>query len=439
MSDFRFNRIVNNIHESESGNLKESTTEKLPEIQETINAIESHLDKQPQSVQDLFIGIKEKFYNITEIDGKKFMFTQLNGHSVLALVEDMQNPGIWKTRIFRFSGSDHQWKSLPGERGDGSYMKGEEGNPFHHYVQSAKLHKDIYKLISNLPQKRNHYPTMQYLPNPGINGEDPVYWEEFEFKEKYQTLKNKEWASYQDFCQRFFKAYDRFVVSSRGFKNFTLEGGLYQWVTRAESIQEFKNIKNYLEEINNSQKYSELLINSNLTYFHLSNENPDLKKIAQVYDENISSYIEKCFKGRFPETMLPNFSDSSCIDRYQKNDLGNDTENNIYIEEYKVDNIEGDELVFAMAYDGKGRVYIDNIYDPRVGISDYGIPEEIVQMGHLVYKPEDYPQQASFGFPKKYIGDIESYVDINALWQNIPVINNFKKELIKRGIINEPA
>jgi len=112
-------------------------------------------------------------------------------------------------------------------------------------------------------------------------------------------------------------------------------------------------------------------------------------------------------------------------------------DNNIYIEEYKVNSPEGDEIIFAMARDEKGRIYIDNIYDPRVGVNDYGIPSQIIQMGHLVYKPEDYAVQCTFGFPEKYNRGQESssYRDISALWENIPVIKNYKEELIRRGVL----
>jgi hypothetical protein len=82
-------------------------------------------------------------------------------------------------------------------------------------------------------------------------------------------------------------------------------------------------------------------------------------------------------------------------------------------------------------------VYIDNIYDPRVGMNDYGIPEKITQMGHLVYKPEDYESQVRLGVPEKYLGKRTAggYVDISALWEKIPVIKNFKEELKKRGVL----
>jgi len=72
-------------------------------------------------------------------------------------------------------------------------------------------------------------------------------------------------------------------MTSRGFKNFTLNGGLYKWVIQFESIPEFKNIKNVLEEVNKNSKYTKLLENTNLTYLHLSDNNPELKKIANTY------------------------------------------------------------------------------------------------------------------------------------------------------------
>ncbi len=67
------------------------------------------------------------------------------------------------------------------------------------------------------------------------------------------------------------------MISSRGFKNFTLNGGLYKWLTQFESIPEFKNIKNVLEEVNKNSEYAKLLEDTNLTYLHLS-DNLELKK-----------------------------------------------------------------------------------------------------------------------------------------------------------------
>jgi hypothetical protein len=57
-------------------------------------------------------------------------------------------------------------------------------------------------------------------------------------------------------------------------------------------------------------------------------------------------------------------------------------------------------------------------------------------MGHLVYKPEDYRQQ-TYAIPEKYLKEKDShkYIDISALWENIPVIKNFKEELRTRGVL----
>jgi hypothetical protein len=257
---------------------QEGNFEKISELQKDLSFIESHINEQPESIKKMFQEMKDKFYTLAEIDSKKFMFTQLNGNDVMSWVEDEKNPGKWKTRLFRFSSSDHQWKSLPGERDDGSYMKGDEESPLHHYVQSAKLDKRIYKIINSLPQKYNHYSAQEYLPTPPTGDAKGHYWDEFEFKENYQTLKNKEWASYQDFCQRFFKGYERFVMGADGFRNFTLDGGLYKWMKNLESIAEFRNIKTELERLNTNPEYTEELKQSSLWRMErFINDKPEVK------------------------------------------------------------------------------------------------------------------------------------------------------------------
>lgn len=423
--------------ENKFNSIKNINEQKASGLDETINSIEFHLSEQPQSVKDMFPEMKAEFSNLQIIDGKKFIFSGYNGESVLALVQDKKNQNKYKTRVFRFSGSDHQWKIAPGLRsGSGfEFMKGDEENQFHHYVQSAKLDKRMYKAINSLPYAYSPAP-YAYLPKPAIKDNPGKYPDELEFKEEYQELNSPQWKEFQKFCQNFYKAYDRFVIGSSGFKDFTLEGGLYQWVTRNQSIQEFKNIKDYLEKINENPEFSEILKlkNQELKAFDLNNYKPELKKIVEIYNENISSYIEKCFNAPFPKDMIPDFSISNRIDTYFKPEDGWRNEG-ITIEEYKVENKDGDVLIFAMAYDSKERVYIDNIYDPRVGMNDYGIPEKITQMGYLVYKPEDYVKQATYGFPKKYRKEAGDYVDISALWEKIPVIENFKDELIKRGVL----
>jgi mRNA-degrading endonuclease HigB of HigAB toxin-antitoxin module len=438
--------------------MREKKEEDL-DLKETLNSVKSHVKEQPASIQQMIergILAENEFSKITNINNQNFIFSKINGNTVITLVQDKENPNKYKTRIFRFSGSDHQWKSLAGIRLDGSYMKGDEKNPLHHYVQSSKLHKDIYQILENLPQEKSKYEVENFLPREGVNDiTRNAPWEEFEFKENIQTLKNKEWASYQKFCQDVYKHYSLFV-SAAGTLSCDLNGKLYKSLIALETIQEFKNIKTVLEEANNNNPNNPFL-RENRTIFlkklsklhYLSNGSSDsslaAKKIIETYNKNVESYIEKSFITSPPETMIPNFSPKNCIDKYTKEGLkeGDDI---IHVEEYEVNSPEGDKLIFAMAYDDKGRVYIDNIYDPRVGINDYGIPEQITQMGFLIYKPDDYISQVEFGFPKKYLKEKNNrkihtginasiYTDINALWRNIPIIKKYRDELIARGII----
>ena len=412
--------------------------EKHLDIKETLNNIKSHIQEQPTSIQRMIergILIENDFSKITNIDNKNFIFSKINGNNTIALVQDKENPNKYKTRVFRFSGSDHQWKSIAGLRLDDSYMKGDEKNPLHHYVQSAKLHKDMYQIINDLPQEKSNYEVEDFLPKEYGNNDKNAPWEELEFKENHQILKNKEWASYQKFCQEVYKKYIQFVTAANQ-SSCKLNGKLYKSLIPLESIQEFKNIKDILEKVNKNNPNDYLFNNHSRLSFCQRSRNPEFKKIADVYNENISKYIEKCFMTPPPETMIPNFSLENCIDKYVKKGLKK--EDDIFIEEYKISSPEGDELVFAMAYDNKGRVYIDNIYDPRVSVNDYGVLEQITQMGFLIYKPEDYTEQIEFGFPKKYLGEKinhDKYTDINALWRNIPIIKKYRDELITRGII----
>jgi hypothetical protein len=76
-----------------------------------------------------------------------------------------------------------------------------------------------------------------------------------------------------------------------------------------------------------------------------------------------------------------------------------------------------------MAQDEFGRTYIDNIYDPRVGIDSYGTPKKKTNFGMLIYKPEDYSSQVTFVPPKykKPIPDSQ-YIDISSLTElSLPV------------------
>lgn len=403
--------------------------------------IEATLDQQPQSVQDMFRSHDQgtnhiPFQFVREIQGKQYIFTTISGNEV-ALVQNDKDKNRYKLRFFRFSGSDHQWKAIPGSRGNDEFMKGEENNPLHHYVQSAKLHKDMYRVLNELPQGDLPFSLFEYLPIPENKARhmSGKYADEFEFKEEYLALKNKNWKDFQDFAQQFYKMYIEVVASADSFRNFTLQGKFYRLLSDEKNIHPaLKVIKEYLEQINADPKYRDKLSKTSLRSLQFSDEDR-LREIPEIFHKNFSAYIEEGFDASFPESMLPDFSLAHRRDSYEKPDVevAGDT---INIEEYAVESSEGDSLVFAMAYDSKGRVYIDNIYDPRVGMNDYGTLEKICQMGHLVYKPEDYKFQAGPGFPEGYLGEKNGqYVEINKLWEKLAPVKRFKEELIRRGVL----
>ncbi len=420
----------------------EENLEKISDLRETIKNIESNIHLQPRSLQDIWNNVKDKICEKVEIQNQNFLFTNVSfgmREQVVAFVQDENNKDIWKTRVFRYSGSDHQWKSYPGKRANGDIMKGEENSKLHHYVQSAKLHKDIYKIIESLPKVNENVHYSEYIPKQAKDGKGGKYENEFEFKENYETLKNKEWAQFQNYAIKNFQyVYERFVIHAGHFNDFTLDGGLYKWLTALESTPEFKNIKDELEKLNRDFKQKELLEKNNLYKMdRIGNEKPELKFFLDSYKKNIGDYVERMFKAKLPETMTPNFD--NYINKYEKPDINAHDKNNIYIEEYKVESPDGDELIFAMAYDDKGRVYIDNIYNPKSKMNSYGTIEPITQMGYLVFKPEDYYNQTVIGIPEKYINnpshELDDYVDISALWATVPVIKQYRQELIKRGVL----
>lgn len=438
-----FVKTLTSVYELSLQAMDDRNLEKISELQETIKSIESNMHLQPQSLQDIWSNVKDKICKKVEIQNQNFLFTNVSlgiRNQLAAFVQDKNNKDIWKTRVFRHSSSDHQWKSYPGKRENGDIMKGEESNELHHYVQSAKLHKDIYKIIESLQKVKENVHYSEYIPKQAKKYKGGKYENEFEFKENYETLKNKEWAQFQNFAIKIFRyVYERFVTQAGHFNNFTLDGDLYKWLIALESAQELKNIKDELEKLNRDFKQKHLLEKNNLYEMdRIGTEKPELKKFLDSYKENIGQYVEKIFKEKLPDSMIPDFS--KCIDKYEKTDINNHDKNNIHIEEYKVESPDGDELVFAMAYDDKGRVYIDNIYNSKSKMNSYGTIEPITQMGYLVFKPEDYYNQTTIGIPEKYLitpsHDSDDYVDISALWATIPVIKLYKQELIKRGVLN---
>ncbi len=402
--------IINNSTENRSEEKKK---------QDGKTRIKEEIKNQTDSVKEAYEYAKDDITQEAEIGGKKFLFTDsYYGKKILAFVEDERK---WKVRAFHYSGSDSQWKAFPGTVGNKN-LKGE------HYVQSGKLHKDVYKKLNNIPIYRGGLGVepKHFLPKKPTETFGGRFWEEFEFEEKEQELQKGDWKNFQEYCKKTFRSYEILNNSSKGL--LSPEGDFYDMIENT-SIEEIKNIKDAINEACRDDEVKKTLKEKSL-YELGKNENPEIRSLVEKYKNNTTSYIEKKFQKPLPEDMMPDFS-SEPHDCYTKEGISYGED--IHIEEYKIKNEEGDELIFAMAYDDLGRVYIDNIYDPRVGISSYGTMNEIVNMGYLIYKPEDYSDQAC-GILEKYkilsIPNKERYHDINQLWRdNVPVIKEFKEKL----------
>lgn len=394
-------------------------------------------DIQPQSIKDIYLKaegvISEIFVKSEKIDDREFIFSSVyqepgSGYdTVMALTKDEYDPNKYATRVFYKSRSDRQWRSVPSTRFDGSFMKGQEDNPLHHYVQSSKLDKRIHDVLDNLPDAVDGYSfnPLEYLPR-GHN----KYAEENNFTERYKSLKNLEWARYQKHCQNIYSIYKHFTMTASRPKDYTKDGELYKWLIGKEENDNLRVLKQAIEDASEDPETYRII--KKAAIFDLKYDfNPNVVKLAQVYDKEVSALIEYLFSIKAPESIIPEFSEENCIDKYEREDYEG---NIVQIEEYKVNSPDGDELVFSMAYDKKGNIYIDNIYDPRDNVTSYGTMGEIVQMGHLVYKSEDYASQTNIGFPKNFIGEKNGkYVNINKLWKgNVDIIDRFNTELERR-------
>jgi hypothetical protein len=123
----------------------------------------------------------------------------------------------------------------------------------------------------------------------------------------------------------------------------------------------------------------------------------------------------KYFEDMEAAGMVPDFTNEP-LRRYRKWNTasGRNTKQGDYIdvEEYEVESPEGDVMRWAMAKDSDGRIYIDNVYDPTVGMDDNGCFKKKLNMGMLVYKPEDYDSQA-LAVPKEYREPGSYYTDIS--------------------------
>jgi len=175
--------------ETESGEIDEEK-----KIEEALRQARENIETQPESVQKILADKDIDFAKFAEINGYNFLFTGIGDGEVLSLVQE-QKTKLWKTRLFRFSGSDHQWKGLPGFRPDGVHLlKGDEANENHHYVQSAKLDKQVYQSLDELPGAEGKYKWGYYdFFAPIADGEkkEVVLWLKMNLRKINMRLKIK--------------------------------------------------------------------------------------------------------------------------------------------------------------------------------------------------------------------------------------------------------
>jgi len=386
------------------------------------------------------MSFPEIFVKLGKVGDKEFIFSGIDvGGEVLALVKEPHSD-IYKVVAFRISHSDNQWKSVPGIRKNGSLMKGDESNPAHHYVQSAKLHPDVDMFLESLPKLTlTNFNAKDYIPNYRTGR----YTDEFDFKEEYIKFNDERWQSKMSACQFWYRFYNSFVISANDLGGFAPSGNIYKELEifskyfKETGVFDEKNgplkIKTYLDNLLNIDSDISNKLDSQTLYVLINSKDNRLRDFGTLYDLEISRIVRNVFQRFQTDSMTPDFSRNSLLREYIKNRTG---KNPIYVEEYLVESSKGDRVVFAMARDRKGHFYIDNIYDPTVGVTKYGTPKRIANMGVLVYKPIDYSEQANFGFPREFLTPYpdDDYSDINRLWRQLPVIRLYIEALKNRKL-----
>jgi hypothetical protein len=390
--------------------------------------------------------LKEDIHkHITEIDGKIWLFSDVYNNEVVALVNSEDNPDVYKPRFFRVSGSDHQFKAHPGFRENiskfiiGPLMKGGENLPEHHYVQSNKLHPIILNALQSLPKSKvdinNHPHVNNFLPKrtsirPFLTDRP----EDYTFSEKQVDIKNKDWAILKSIMMENFDIFDIIINSYDHNVN-----QLYELVKRIKESRLYKmRVLNDQEFSLLEESYQNLSSEDKTkTFRYLKHDKTAPTDIRKAFVDQISNLFctttERMitFGGKLDVVMekthfIPDFSQPP-ISSYQLN------EGEINIEEYDQISPEGDHLCWAMARDKKGRVFINNIYDPRVGIDNYGTPKQKANFGLLVYKTEDYPSQTMF-IKSQYVRPSPGeYNDISLLIEMEYPVRKYKEALVKKA------
>ena len=313
------------------------------------------------------------------IDGLNFKFFNAMYEGMGAIVKD--EDGVMKTRAFRESGSDHQFKSAPGME-EFRWIKGNEWDPNKHYVQSGKLDPRVYEILSDLSEKKTPRGSLQIAASSlvtfvrNLKEQPSEDSEKFEFSEKQHEFKDEKW--------------------NRMRQNLT------------KDFKKFMDIKQYGRTYDSSKMLSE-------------------EEYTKKFDERFIKN-EKLFSALERSGMVPDFSRKPDV-RYFKDN------GNIRIEEFIASSDKGDNICWSMATDRQNRVYIDDIFTPDVPVDSYGTPSEKTNMGMLIYKPEDYASQ-NRGLPNKYVKERKvngnAYEDISDMLKAMPPVQKYMQALRAR-------
>lgn len=404
-----------------------------------------NLSKQPESTLIALNDsvLRESLRNhVTEIGGNIWLFSDVYKNGVIALVNSEENPDIYRPRFFRVSGSDHQFKVHPGLRErlsklfPGDLMKGDESSPEHHYVQSNKLHPDIIIALQSLSVSNNNDyfgPRIsEFLPerlsrNPFLSNRQ----EDFTFSEEQVDIKDQDWKMLKGLMVENFNLYSEISVSNNynvaqlnelvnkikkstlrkmniiSSQDFSVLEQLYQNLSPEDKVKSLRHLKNS----KTSSVTQKSFVDNIGTLFSNTVER------MMTYDGSLDVVMEKTH-------FVPDFSQPP-VRTYQL------SQGEIVVEEYDQVSSSGDHLRWAMARDKKGRVFINNIYDPREKIDDYGTPHRKANFGLLVYKTEDYQSQTTF-IKDKYKKESGDYSDISLLMETQYPIKKYKEALEKR-------
>jgi len=422
------------VFESKSLNEKKLNFDTLTYL----NEIKDNLELQPNSIKAVFENEIDQILNVVSksiiINNKVFILSKNCNGKVFALVKDNESKK-YKMVFFRESGSDHQWKSLPGYRKSGEVSKGEESNPMHHYVQSAKIHPKIYEALdSNVSIDLD---ISGLIPNEGGN-----FSEENTYSENYYSFKNDKLKTDFEVLQKLYKIYKILYRITDSVNRYNLEEDINQVLLKLSFSEERNSRIN--EIINNPKIRTFLDDNKNFQLYELNIKS--IKYRNSNLDKDLIDLLAELENILYQEIIYPNtlelvkHSDITFEPDFQKNPINIYKKGDINIEEYEINTSEGDNLIFAMAHDSIGRVYVDNIYLKNSDITEYGTYSELINAGFLVYKPEDYKVQTNH-IPAIYKNEVSNkghYVDIADLFSLNPIINKYREHLTEKGVFVRP-